>query len=156
MGLYQNMQDEPVSRLALRDPVTVSPDVTVRDAILKMREKNLGCVIAVDDAKKPLGMFNESMLTQLLATTPTILDEPLSKHLSTHWPWVKATDKIADVLEAMQMKNIRFLCVVDEAGCLVGLTGQKGLMEYVAEHFPQQVMVQRIGGTPYSRQQEGA
>ena len=156
MGLYQNMQDEPVSRLTLRDPIMVSPDVTIRDAILKMREKKLGCVVAVDDSKKPLGMFNESMLTQLLATTPTTLVEPLSKHLSTLLPWVKTTDKIADVLEAMQMKNIRFLCVVDEEGCLVGLTGQKGLMEYVAEHFPQQVMVQRIGGTPYSRQQEGA
>lgn len=156
MGLYQNMQVEPLSELALREPIVVSPSITVRDAVLKMRGSNLGCVIAVDEQQKPVGMFTESMLTQLLVTDPAGLNEPLKAHLSTHWPWVKQTDKIVDVLEAMQMKNIRFLCVVDEEGRLVGLTGQKGLMEYVAEHFPGQVMVQRIGGSPYPSQKEGA
>ena len=156
MGLYNNMQNEPVSRLALREPVTASPDCVIRDAIVLMREKKVGCVITVDDARRPLGMFTESMLTQLLAQNPAALGEPLSNHTSERWPWVKLTDKIADVLEAMQLKNIRFLCVIDEEGCLAGLTGQKGLMEYAAEHFPRLVMAQRIGSTPYTRQREGA
>ena len=43
----------------------------------------------------------------------------------------------------------RFLCVLDEDGrTRVALTGQKGLSEYIADHFPQQVMVQRVGGKP--------
>ena len=71
-------------------------------------------------------------------------------------PWVKLSDPIADVLEAMQLKNLRFLCVIDEEGQLAGLTGQKGLMEYVADHFPSQVMVQRIGSKPYITDREGA
>ena len=56
----------------------------------------------------------------------------------------------------MQLKNLRFLCVVDENGQVAGLTGQRGLMEYVAEHFPGEVMVQRIGQPPYLSDREGA
>lgn len=156
MGLPDNMQNEPVSQLSLREPVTTSLDETIRDAILKMREKKLGCVIVIDEERKPLGMFTESMLTQLIAHDPATLDQPLKTHIAERWPWVKASDPISYVLDAMKLKNVRFLCVVDEDGRLVGLTGQKGLMEYVADHFPGQVMVQRIGGTPYTREREGA
>lgn len=156
MGLHENMQSEPVTRLALREPVTASLDTAVREAIERMRESKLGCVIAVDESRKPLGMFTESMLTQLIAQNPNAMDEPLQDHVSARWPWVKATDNVIDVLEAMQSKNVRFLSVVDDDGHLIGLTGQKGLMEYVAEHFPGQVMVQRIGGKPYADEREGA
>jgi CBS domain-containing protein len=156
MGLYENMQNEPVSRLALRDPVTASLNDTIRDVVGKMREKDLGCVIVVDEDRKPLGMFTESMLTQLVARDLAALEEPLERHIAERWPWVKLSDPIALVLEAMSLKNVRFLCVVDDDGRLAGLTGQKGLMEYVAEHFPRQVMVQRIGGTPYTHEREGA
>jgi hypothetical protein len=51
---------------------------------------------------------------------------------------------------------VRFLIVINEHGQLAGLTGQKGLMEYVAEHFPGEVIVQRIGCKPYTEEREGA
>ncbi len=156
MGLQENIQKEPVSQLALREPVTAERGTTLREAIAKMREKKLGCTVVVDPDRKPIGMFTESMLTQLLAQNAVSLDHPIEQHMAEQWPWVRLTDPIADVLEAMELKNVRFLCVVDQQDRLVGLTGQKGLMEYVADHFPGQVMVQRIGGKPYPQDREGA
>ena len=105
MGIYENMQNEPVSRLALREPITVLPSDSVRQAVERMREGKLGCVIAVDEQHKPVGMFTESMLTQLLAQNPSAVDDPLANHMSSRWPWVALTDKIAVVLEAMQTKS---------------------------------------------------
>jgi len=156
MGLEDNIRSEPVSRLALREPVTASAETTIRDSVRLMRAKKLGCVILVDDEQHPQGMFTESMLTQLLVRKPAALDDPIRDHASQQWPWVKLTDKVADVLNALETKGVRFLAVVDESGRLAGLTGQKGLMEYVAEHFPGEVMVQRIGGKPYTESREGA
>ncbi len=52
--------------------------------------------------------------------------------------------------------NVRFLVVVDDEGCVAGLTGQKGLMEYIAEQFPQEVLVQLVGTEPYPHSREGA
>jgi predicted transcriptional regulator len=156
MGLQRNMRNEPVSRLALREPATVECGATLRDAILRMRERKLGCAVVVDEDRKPVGMFTESMLTQLMARGTFDPDRPIEQEMAAKWPWVHMADAIADVLSAMEFGNIRFLCVVDEEGRLAGVTGQKGLMEYVAEHFPGQVMVQRIGGKPYPQEREGA
>ncbi len=156
MGLRQNLQNDVVSELTLREPVTASAEETVRSAVERMRERKLGCTIIVDEARKPIGMLTESMIRQLLVDRSAILDDPISQHMARQWPWVQSNDPIADVLEAMQTKNVRFLCVVDEDGRLAGLTGQKGLMEYVASHFPMQVMVQRIGGTSYVQEREGS
>lgn len=156
MGLLENMKREHVEKLALRKPVTVPPETPIREVIQRMRDAHLGCAIVLDDDRKPEGMFTESMLTQLLVHDRDALDDAVSTQMATQWPWVKLSDPIAHVLEAMQIKNVRFICVVDDKGRLAGLTGQKGLMEYVADHFPEQVMVQRIGNTPYLQEREGA
>lgn len=155
MGLKQNIATESVSRLDLRTPVLCGPDDSVRSAVESMREADLGCVIVVDDKQQPLGMLTESMLVQLITQNRAALDEPIRQHMAEQWPKVNRSDRIAFVLEAMETKNVRFIGVLDDAGSVVGLTGQKGLMEYVAEHFPQQVMVRRAGSLPPT-EREGA
>ncbi len=156
MGLRENMCSEPVSTLALREPVTAKPQATIRDAIEQMRAKKLGCVIVVDECGTAVGMFTESMLTQLVAQDHQVVNDRLANHMARQWPHVKLTDTIESVLDALDFKNVRFLCVVDDADRLVGLTGQKGLMEYVADHFPLRVMVERIGGPASFHEREGA
>lgn len=156
MGLYEDFRSEPVKRLALREPIMLAPKASVRDAIALMSDKNLGCVVVVDEAQKPVGMFTEGMLRHLLVSSPGAVDDGLQEQMASRFPWVQIDDPIQMVLDAMVEKNTRFVCVVDEAGKLVGLTGQKGLMEHVAEHFPLQVMVQHIEDSPYISQREGA
>ncbi len=156
MGLQENFRNEQVRQLEMRDPVVVTADVTLREALTQMRERNVGCAIVVDEDRKPQGMFTESMLVEMLSHGPLSLDEPIEKYMADRCPWVRMDDPIADVLDAMQLKNIRMLCVVDEQNRVVGLTGQRGLMEYVAEHFPGEVTVQRVGQSPYLSDREGA
>lgn len=156
MGLQENLHSETVRELALRAPVTVHPDTSVREVVEKMKAQRLGCAIVVDASHKPLGMFTESMLIDRLAGGERELNTSVSEWMATQWPCVNENDPIVDVLDAMRTRNVRFLCVVDNDGKLVGLTGQRGLLEYVADHFPSQVMVQRIGGTPHLRSREGA
>lgn len=157
MGLWQDFQEEPISKLSLREPVIAASQDTVRTAIGRMRDQQLGCTIVADRWNKPVGIFTESAVTALLNREgPQILDDPLKTHMTTPCPWVQLTDPISYMLEAMQLKNLRFLCVVDDTGKIVGLTGQKGLIEFVADHFPGQVMVQRVGGHAYPTHREGA
>ena len=69
-------------------------------------------------------------------------------------PWVRGSDPVVFVLEAMQLKNVRLLCVVDDQDRVIGLTGQRGLMEFVADYFPGDVTVQRLGLPPYLSDRE--
>ena len=46
--------------------------------------------------------------------------------------------------------------VLDDEGRPVGLTGQKGVMEYIAEHFPRQGKVQLMESKLHMDHREGA
>lgn len=156
MSLQQNLEQETVSQLNLREAITISPDKTIRDAVEEMRKKKLGCVVVIDNERKPIGLYTEAMLRVAICREPESLDAVLSEQMATTFPWVTKDDPIETVMGAMETKNHRFVVVVDESGRVAGLTGQKGLMEYVAEHFSEEVMVQRVGSAPYPHQREGA
>ena len=155
MGINESFANDQISDLALREPVCCRPEEDIVDAIKRLRDKNLGCLIVVDHDHNPIGMVTESMITQLVAHDSESIQGPVKNFMTDTCPWVQLTDSISIVLDAMQTQNTRFLCVVDETGRTVGLTGQKGLMEFIADHFPQQVMVQRVGSLP-PQTREGA
>ena len=156
MGLYENIRTEPTRGLPLREAITVAPTSSVREAIMEMRQKRLGCAIVVDADDRPIGMFTETMLDRLLLEGSWQLDELIKVHMAEQVSCVKESDPIVLVLDALQSKDVRFVCVVDENGRVIGLTGQKGMMEYIAEHFPREVMVQRVGSSVCPPQREGA
>ena len=76
MGMFENIQNENVRSLKLRDPVLAKPDDKVRDVVQAMRKLNLGCAIVVDDQRKPTGMFTESMLRRRWALVLRMLSLP--------------------------------------------------------------------------------
>jgi len=156
MGLHENIATEPVSELPLREAIILAPETTVREAVGRMCGKRLGCVIVAREDGTPVGTFTEEVLMRLLINVPDALEETIGDHLTTTWACVKTTDPISAVLNAMQSKGLRFICVTDESGRATALTGQKGLMEYIAEHFPRQVMVQRVGVKSSTERREGA
>jgi len=156
MGLREDILKDPVSELEIRELLPVKPKDKIRAAVKLMRAKRLGCVVVVDDNGRPLGKFTEKELLALLLKSPAAMDEAVGDHMTSAWAFVEMTDPIAKVLDAMQSKGLRFVIVLDENGKAVGLTGQKGLMEYLAEHFPRQVKVQMMESKLYMDHREGA
>ena len=80
MGLRENLKNEEVRDLPMREAVIVRPDMKVRDAIEKMREKRLGCVIVNNDEQEPIGTFSESSLIDLLLKEPNAIDADEVQH----------------------------------------------------------------------------
>ena len=70
MGLQQDLQTRTVDQLQIRQAITVDPDTSVRDAVREMRQHDLGCVFIIDADRKPVGVFSESLLTELIAHHP--------------------------------------------------------------------------------------
>lgn len=156
MGLHKNILSEPVSELELRQLMAVSPGTTCRQAVAFMRANRVGYVVIVDEAGRPLGMFTERMLVKLLVQDPALLDDPVENHMSGRAMRIGRNEPIAKVIEMMQTLAWRFLCVVDEQGRAVGVTGQRGIVEYIADLVPRQVKVQRMASEFFSDQREGA
>ena len=156
MGLEENLAKEHVSDLNLREPIKVQNDTIVRAAVAQMRERQLGCAVIVDDSDKPIGVFSERSVIDVLTRDTSLDNFKVGDFRDKNWAAVCLTDPISDVFDAIQHRGMRFVCVVDEEGCVAGLTGQRGLSEYFADHFPGQVMVQRVGGKSNMQQREGA
>ena len=156
MGLQEAIRTEPVSKLPLRELTAVESTATIRQAIARMRQKRVGCVIVVDQEGKPMGKFTERLLTRLLLNDPHALDHPVGEHMVEAWGCVKLTGPILRVIQLMQRHDLRFVCVVDEAGRATALTGQRGVMEYIADHYPRQVLAHRVSSRPDLQAREGA
>jgi CBS domain-containing protein len=157
MGLREDIMNETVDQLPLRRAVTVTPQTSTAQAIQLMRESKLGCVFVADEQGRPTGKFTERQVLKLICDCVP-LDEPVSKHVVPipQCGFVKMTDPIVKVLHGMLQTRLRFVCVIDDAGKVIALAGQKGLMEYITEHFPRQIKVQMMTSKLHMNTREGA
>lgn len=49
-----------------KNPFCLSPEATLEEAVLKMTQRRIGCIIIVDHQQKVLGMFTEQDLVKLI------------------------------------------------------------------------------------------
>lgn len=155
MGLREDILRESVTELEWRDVIRMKPTDTVRKTVETMRKERLGCVVICDDDGKVVGKFTERDLIRLLLINAEAMDEEVGHHMSGTWGVIRKGDPIAQVIDLMQEKKLRFVIVVDEDGKPVGLTGQKGVMEYIVDHFPRQVKVQMMESKLFMDTREG-
>ncbi len=156
MGLYQDILRAPVTDLDIRELIAIRPATSVREALRLMRERSLGCAVVVDERGRAVGKFTERVLVQLLLTQEDALDGPVSQHMDEQGCYVRTSDTIAAVLSCMKERGVRFVVVLDDDDRPVGVTGQKGLMAFIADHFPRQVKVQRMRSVVSMDEREGA
>jgi predicted transcriptional regulator len=155
MGLREDILKRPVGELPLRKLLAIKPTTTVRQAMSLMREARLGCTVVVDEVGKPLGKFTERRLMSLLIAGGS-LNEPAANYMFGGDDCVRADQPIQDMIRMMQARHLRYMVVVDEHGRAIHLTGQKGLMEFFADHFPRAVKVSPPAEKLHIDQREGA
>ena len=156
MGFYEDLARERVSSLSLRDAIALDEHTIARAAVALMRSNGLGCAVIVDQHGDPTGVFTEQSVIRLLAEVACLDTTPVSKFTDPDFFVVRSDDSIQKVWNAVVRDGARFVCVTDKAGRLMGLTGQRGLSEYVADCFAKQITVQRLGSAPWMLQREGA
>ncbi len=156
MTLHKELADFTIGSLTLRTPVTVQSGTTLRVAVAQMRAQQLGCAVLVDDDRHPVGIFTEQTLLKALVNGTALDSATVDDFQDPAFLTVTASDPVADIWNAVIGDGVRFVCVTDAAGELVGLTGQRGLAEHISECCPQQVMVQRLGGQSVMQEREGA
>lgn len=156
MNLKEALNEETVGRLPLRKAIAIKPETLIRDAVSEMRTNELGCAVIVDANNHPVGLFTERGVIGALVKGAPLDSTQAQEFAEPSFVNVKTSDTIANVWFAILRDSCRFVSVTDDDGRLVGLTGQRGLAEYVSEYYPRQVMVQRLGEKPWMQQREGA
>ncbi len=156
MGFREVLEHETVGELPLREAIEVRSGTVLRAAVAVMRSRSLGCAVLVDSSGVPSGIFTEHSLMNALMQDASLDDRPVIEFADPKFLSVTLSEPIAHVWDAIHGDGLRFVCVTDDNGKLIGITGQRGISEYISECFPQQVAVQRLGSTPWMQQREGA
>jgi CBS domain-containing protein len=132
---------EPIRGLHRRaGRVTVPPGTTIGDAARVMKEHRVGCVL-VEGAGKLVGIFTErDILTKLVGTgydpAKVAVDDVMTRNPETLTP----EDPIAFALQRMSVGGFRHVPLVDADGRSVGILSVKDIVDYLAEHFPEEIL----------------
>lgn len=130
--LISTMETDRVASLPLREPIKVTPATILRGAIAMMRYRQLGCAVIVEHGQ-PVGIFTERSVLELLTKNASLDELPVQEFADGNFHQVQLNDSVSSVWNAIRDEGRRFVCVVDDHGKLIGLTGQRGMSEYVAE-----------------------
>ncbi len=120
-----------------RELVTVSPDESVREAVKRMVENNVGSILVVDEEGRLLGIFTERDLARLVASGAD-LEQPVSKYMSRKPLTASPEEPVSKVASKMVEHWLRHLPVVDEEGRLVGILSIRDVLRAILafEAFP--------------------
>jgi len=132
------LKGERIQGLNIRPPLVVAPQASVQQAIEQMERIRIGCCV-VEERGKPVGIFTErDVLTRVM--DPAIgLETPVEKVMTPKPKCLKATDSIAAAVRLMNQGNYRHVPIVDGTGKVQGVLTVKGLLSYLAEHFPYEI-----------------
>ena len=110
------------SLLASKGPrvVTVFPEQTIRQALALLAENNIGALVVVDDAQRPVGIVSERDIVRELARSEAIFGRPVSSLMTRKVVLGVPRDDLSAVSHTMTERRIRHLPVIEDER-LVGI-----------------------------------
>ena len=121
----------PLAAMIRRKPITVTPESSLREAVLLMSENRIGSIIVVEpESHRPLGIFTLRDLLHRVAAKQYDLDQMImsvmsgSGLLALNW---RATVYQAALM--MARHGVHHIIIVDATDKLVGLVSQEDIYE---------------------------
>lgn len=99
----------------------VGPDTPLRDAVLEMSRKRLGCTTVLDADGRLLGIITDGDLRRLLERRGETLALPVGDVMSKHPSTIGPEELAAAALKVMEDRKITALPVVDGNRVLLGI-----------------------------------
>ena len=111
-----------------KDPRTVTPDLTVREAARLMKDEDVGVLPVVEaqgSDKRLVGMVTDRDIAIRVVAEGRTGDEARVRDIMSGSPKTcRENDNVDDVLELMGREQVRRVPVVDDRGSLVGIIAQ--------------------------------
>lgn len=138
MELARNLKTECISRLHPTEAHVLSPQQTVSEAVVMMRQFKVGCVLTYENDQL-VGIFTERDLLRRVLAVGKPLTTPLSDCMTRKPVTVDPNEPINVAIRHMEEGGYRHLPVIDNNGQAVGVLSVKRIVHYLVEHFPSTV-----------------
>ncbi|AGF77890.1 PAS domain S-box/diguanylate cyclase (GGDEF) domain-containing protein [Desulfocapsa sulfexigens DSM 10523] len=115
--------------------VGVSPDTPVFTALELLRNKNISCILVLED-NEPVGIFTERKVVQLAAEKGLQLDSYAISDIMTSPVLTASRDMdIYSAYNILSTHKIRHLVVVDENNKLCGVATQSNIVDHLGYEY---------------------
>lgn len=151
----ETLHKEPIRHLHLPPPPSVTRETSLKETIGKMRENKYGAVL-IFQADRLVGIFTERDVLMKLLGKNVDYGQPVERYMTPDPRVLGPNDSLIDAIQLMTEGNLRHIPIVDPDGCPVAMLGARDLVDFIAEHFPAEVvnLPPRLHQTSISR--EGA
>jgi CBS domain-containing protein len=117
-----------VASIMIKKLVALGPKDPLSKAAQLMREEEVGCVLVLDERRKPLGILTDRDLVVRGVATGRSLSTPVEEVMSRNPFTTKPTEPVMLAARRMADLLVRRLPVVDEEGRAVGLISVDDLL----------------------------
>ena len=100
--------------------ITVQPDQSVREAVAKLVEFNIGALVVIDESGAPVGILSERDIIRRSANNERLFDEEVRRLMTEQLITGVPQDDLYSVMHTMTEKRFRHLPILDE-GQLIGI-----------------------------------
>jgi CBS domain-containing protein len=124
----------------LKDPICIGPQVSVREAVQKMSDGRVGCVL-VEEGGRLTGVFTErDLLTKVVAKGLDADRTPVKDVMTPDPECLTLGDGIAYALNKMSVGGFRHIPLVDENHRPAGVVAMRNIVDYIVDLFPNEVL----------------
>jgi CBS domain-containing protein len=135
----RDLRNEKVRAVAQHEPVSVSSNATLDEALAEMRSGGGDALLVIDNGRLAGILTERDVLTRILGQSVDS-SKPVSEFMTRDPQSLDADAPLLDAMAAMESAHYRSLPLIDGSGQVVGMLRQQDLLEYVAEAFPQEIL----------------
>ena len=132
--LEESICRHSVQVLCPKQPVTVSLSATAREAVARMVENQIGCLLVVDNGELS-GIVTERDVLNKISGDLNTLDQPVSDFMTRTPETITVEDSIAYALHAMDLGGYRHMPIVDADGKPTGVISIRDILRFLCVRF---------------------
>lgn len=130
---------EPIGKVDLQRAAVVPSGTTIIDAVKEMKYNQIGCVMVTDKDGKLIGILsNGDLMHEFVGSTlpgDTPVDTIMTKEPFTGSPELT----VKEALEIFHSQSFRHMPILS-GDQIKGILSIRGLMTFISEHLPLEVM----------------
>ena len=136
-----------VQEIMTKNPVSVTPGATIREAAQLMQREGTGVIPVIDaqETKRLVGILTDRDIALRIVAEGRDGSTRVSEVMSaTKLTTCKPGDDVDDAMEAMASEQVRRIPIVDERGSLVGIVAQADIVRKANDNRKAERTVEEI------------
>ncbi len=120
----------PIGKIATRNPITLTPDTSIRVAAAMFNARRIKGAPVVDSENRLVGIITQSDITRAIAegNLNARVEDYMSKPVIT----IRENEDLTRAIQLMNERGIGRLIVVDDAGRMIGIVTRTDILKYIA------------------------